>query len=375
MNPVLLPANDFLRLIVLDRTGGVPLHLQLRNSLRRIILESFQVDDKMPAEELIADRLGVSRATVRRALTDLTNDGLLERRRASGTRVIKSAASAKLSNVAVVMPDFDTYSLSMDSSFLGAIDRKRRDLGADLRMLRFKNGDEWESFERLMPFSPAEGGVILLGTPAQATEDLYGILGQRGYPVVSIDVSYPGCSGSSVRVSDRAAIELGLEHLYKLGHRNICLLVGEPEEVYAVRERCRFFKETAEKLGLDAAEVVHGGSRYWENSSQATVNVMPQLWKKSIRPTAIFAVSDYTAFGCLSWLQRNGVRVPEEVSLLSFDGTQLCRMVTPRLTTLVQPVDLIAREAFRLLESPQGKPEQIQLPPTLRDGDSVRFIG
>jgi LacI family transcriptional regulator len=374
MNAAIRDLTDILHLIILDRTSGTPLHLQLRNALRRIILESMHDGDKMPPEELIAERLRLSRTTVRRALNDLASDRLLERRRSSGTLVIKVNSPRRLSNVAIIMPDFESYPLSTNSNLLGAIDKERRAIHADLKMLRFKKGEEWNSFERLIPYSPAEGGVILLGNPAQATEDLYRILSARGYRVVNIDAYYDGYSGSYAGICNRSALELGLNHLYQLGHRNISFLIGEPEEVYAVRERCKVFGELARKLGLHSAEIFHGGSHYWEHAAHAAANAMPEAWEKKHRPTAIFAISDHSAIGCLSWLQRNGVRVPEDVSLLSFDGTQLCRMVTPRLTSLVQPVDAIARETFRILAGSEIRPEQIFLPPILREGDSTERL-
>jgi LacI family transcriptional regulator len=95
----------------------------------------------------------------------------------------------------------------------------------------------------------------------------------------------------------------------------------------------------------------------WDTFTSLVTGISPLLWA--------------TAFGCLSWLQRQGVNVPKDVSILSFDGTQLFRMVTPRLTTLVQPVELIAQETFRILAGKDNQPEQIFLPPTLRDGDST----
>lgn len=366
--------GDILRLIVLDRTGGVPLHVQLRNSLRRIILESLQDGDRLPAEELISMSLAVSRATVRRALNDLTLDGLIERRRALGTVVTKAPVRSGLSEVAVIMPDFDSYTLSMDSTLLGAIDRHRRELGADLRMLRFKKGEEWTSFEKLIPFSPLEGGVILLGNPPQATGDMTNILTDRGYRTVNVDAYYTGYNGAYVGMCNKSAVEMGLDYLFELGHRDIAFLVGEPEEVFSVRERCDYFEAHARKLGLKNARVFHCGTHYWENSSAGAANAMPNLWKGKHKPTAIFAISDYSALGALNWLQREGVRVPEDVSLLSFDGTQLCRMVMPNFTTLIQPVDEIAREIFRILESNVSKPTKVLVKPKLREAESARGL-
>ena len=320
----------------------------------------------MPELEIVR-RLGLSQGTVRRALTELAGEGLLERRRAIGT-LVRHPAAAGLKHVALVAADFNgLYS----GAIIGHFQTECQKRGITLRIVRLGPADGSQTVERHLAFPPETGAVAFLALPDAVVRSLTQILGERGYRTLVIDRNMEHYTGSQVGLSNESAIEMGLTRLSGLGHRRIVFLVGEPEESDAVKERCRLFMAEARKRGLREARVFYCGIHAWENGAEAVVRAMPGLWNVGEPPTAIFAVSDVCALGALNWLQQQGVRVPGMVSLLSYDGTQLTSYSHPKLTTLVQPFADYAERALDILADPRGVPKSLCLPPTYLEGGTT----
>ena len=81
------------------------------------------------------------------------------------------------------------------------------------------------------------------------------------------------------------------------------------------------------------------------------------------RPTAIFCANDHMAIGAMQMLEQAGLKVPQDVSLIGFDDTELCQVVVPRLTTVRQPVGLMGELGAKAvlhksMQSPRGNPYQ-----------------
>ena len=93
--------------------------------------------------------------------------------------------------------------------------------------------------------------------------------------------------------------------------------------------------------------------------------------------TALFAMSDVIAFGAIRALVSAGFRVPEDVSVIGFDGISMSRYCVPVMTTIVQPGEQIALQSIELLvrQIEHGAPAQkITLQPELQVGESVRAV-
>ncbi len=354
--------------VVLDRGSGTPLHTQLSLALRKFILTTLANGEKFLPEGKIVSQLGLSLGTVRRALTVLTNEGLLERRRYHGTMVHKPEGGSNLSHLTLVIPPFSSVFFH---PFLDALYERADNIGAVTRIVRLRQGQDWKDVSRHITYAPGKGGVILSGNDQQVTLDLNNILTQQGYRTVSLGPYINHYPGNYVGSCNRSFIEAGLKKLAGHGHRRITFLVSEPEERDEVRLRIRLFEEIAAEMGLTEVEVFHAGTHEWISSAKQAVEVMPRLWNRPHRPTAIFAVSDAAATGALHWFHFQHIAVPKEVSILSYDGSDWTRECLPELTSLVTPPDKIASEAFRLLLSESGKVEHCVIPPEFQKGETL----
>ncbi len=374
--------EENLRAIVLDRDNGVPLHVQLRGSLRRIIQSAPKHIEKLTPENTLIDLLSVSQSTVRRALDGLVEEGLIQRKRALGTVITRRpAALTTLKHIAVIAPNFPSYSIN---AHLTALNAQTSAQGATLSLIAFNRGDDWHSCKRQITFGPSDGGVVFLGNTLHTTIDLHQLLSQEGYRTVYIGPPLANCTCNSVGISNHNFIRAGLRHLLHLGHRRITFVVGEPEEIAEVSERVNIFEKIAREFGLaftdtpatTEAEVLHCGAHAWENASEASLHAITQLWQQrpaAQRPTAIFGLSDGAAAGALFGLTRLGIRVPNDVSILSYDGSELTRIVHPKLATLVTPMDTFAATVLRLLNTGAAN-EQVFIDPVFREGDSLRAL-
>jgi len=94
--------------------------------------------------------------------------------------------------------------------------------------------------------------------------------------------------------------------------------------------------------------------------------------------TAILVQNDIAAIGVIQMLQKEGIRVPEQVSVIGFDGTELCDLISPRVSAVALPFEQIGAKAMEMLNQQiageQSSPQVIMLPVDLREGESVAAV-
>jgi DNA-binding LacI/PurR family transcriptional regulator len=197
----------------------------------------------------------------------------------------------------------------------------------------------------------------------------------RGVPVVT--VGSPKLKGRPhIGIDNIAAAKLAADHLIGLGHRRLAV-VGVPERMplepqglivvsrRGFRLRVSGFVSAAESAGLDPAAITVVTA--WNNSTEAGAEAARTLLGSPRRPTAVFAVSDVLALGVLSAAANAGLSVPDELSVVGFDGIDAGAHSRPPLTTIAQDLRgqgrWAARTALDLLEG--IKPRSSRNPPAL----------
>ncbi|HET7560377.1 MAG TPA: LacI family DNA-binding transcriptional regulator [Limnochordia bacterium] len=198
----------------------------------------------------------------------------------------------------------------------------------------------------------------------QKRQHLLDIAAER--PTIFLN-SPPLGEGFGVRTDEAGGIESAVRHLHDLGHRRIALVGGELD-LYPTQQRLEGFQRATAALGLSGSDVFLRGW-HLEAGSEAAA------WL-AVRPgvTAVVTMGDLIAFGLVQALRERGVSVPEEVSVVGFDGIGLSRFINPALTTVQMPFAEIGEAAVRLLQQAlerESQPREAVLPVVLTLGRST----
>ena len=166
--------------------------------------------------------------------------------------------------------------------------------------------------------------------------------------LVSNDASgLPFGNLSSVFTDDRQAARCAMDALIALGHRKIVIVGGDRTVSDTSRLRYEGCLQSLTRHGIAFdPELDYQGVRFsWQDGYQAT----QQLIANDRQFTALFAVADVMAIGAMRALHNNGLRVPQDVSVMGFDGLPLGEYLIPQLSTVIQSVRQMARRSVEIL--------------------------
>ena len=232
-----------------------------------------------------------------------------------------------------------------------------------------ENANEIDAAQKILREIKPKGMIFLGGSVANFQQGFANITVPSVLTtLVSDELDFPNLS--MVGVDDRAAARTAVSHLIAQGHRKIAVL-GGPTTSYPSRMRRLGAMEDA---GLTFDDRLYGLSNY---DFESAYHAMNSLLARRAEFTALFAMSDVIAFGAIRALVSAGFRVPEDVSVIGFDGISMSRYCVPVMTTIVQPGEQIALQSIELLvrQIEHGAPAQkITLQPELQVGESVRAV-
>ncbi|MGC0916489.1 LacI family DNA-binding transcriptional regulator [Pantoea agglomerans] len=149
---------------------------------------------------------------------------------------------------------------------------------------------------------------------------------------------------SCVGIDDDVAAQSVVHYLAGQGRQRIALINHDLRYRYA-RLRQQGYAHQLKEQQLAWQAIAYAS----ELSFSAGKAAMNQLLAGETRPDAVFAVSDTLAAGAMAAIQQAGLRIPQEIAVVGFDGSELADMVSPPLTTLAQPSREIGRRACELV--------------------------
>jgi len=171
--------------------------------------------------------------------------------------------------------------------------------------------------------------------------------------VVIIDEDVVGSEAPSFFVENEFGGYEATRHLIEHGHRRIAH-IGGPRGVMSAIERARGWRRALAEAGITPETHWHVFTEY--EVEPATRDAI-QLFALDPLPTAIFAGSDAVALGVMTQARRRGIAIPEDISLVGFDGMPINDLLGPPLTSIAQPIDDLGRRgAERLLAMIKGEP-------------------
>lgn len=307
----------------------------------------------------IARSLCISVSTVSRALTDdknirrETREAVLREAERLGYRRNPVAMNLKMgrtNTIGVIVPEMHTpYASQVVAGIQSVLYKNNQKViiaESDESPLR-----ERESLQMMEEFM-VDGLIVSLCSYKQNV-DVYRRLAAAGMAIVFYDRIPHGLDDMpQVMVDDNNDSYFMAEHLIRLGRRRIAYLYG-PDDVYNVVERERGYREAMEKFHVyDPQLVIRTGMTFADGAA-----AVDELERRGIEFDAVYAFTDTLAIGAMNRLRELGRRIPEDVAVAGFSGTELSTIVYPKLTTVEPPLTEMGQRAAELVLEKVRNPE------------------
>ncbi len=296
----------------------------------------------------IAKIAGVSTATVSKVINNTGRISEKTRKKIRGIMdelsyqpdVLASAMKGKFTyQVALLIPEMDN---PIYAQFLKYIEDRGQELGFSIVMCNTDNNPEKEARHITLLRQKRVDGFIIASK--FKNEELLKELLRDEVPVVLFAHERPDILTDSVTVDDFQGGVIATEYLISQGHKRIGVVATDS---ISCLERIRGYKSALQKAGIkfDKAMVVVGGSKI----DDAEITARSLLEMEDNRPSAIFGCNDLMAIGVMQAAKKLGISVPDELSAIGFDNTELCKIVTPELTSVEMPINELGRKAMDVI--------------------------
>ena len=304
----------------------------------------------------IMDDFAVSQATVSSAIQRLTEEGLLRR---NGRRcmevteaVLRYRQGAKPVYCLAVPRWPSEYYNMIEQCFMAQTEQ----LGYELEVVRY----DWrERVPHELKLAKADGLVIV--SSATITGKDVSDMDALGIPYVIFGRFLPGLALHSVSNDEEYTGALAAHHLFELGHRKLSVLHSEPEDEGMIA-RTKGFRQFAELHGC-SVEVIECGVQNGEDAVKKSYLFLKNFFQKSEwQFTAMFVLSDSTAFSVYQACYECGISIPDRLSVVSCGEAWNLAYRAPALTSIGIDHSRLVKESIRLLKQRNsGQFEHVQL--------------
>ena len=330
----------------------------------------------------ISAACGVSVATVSKALNDHGDIGAETKKRVRQTAkqmgyfpnsAAKALKTNRTQNLGVLFEEDDHSGLTHDyfASVLESLKSTAEERGYDITFINScrtrPNRMSYLEHCRYRGFD----GVVIVCVNFYDPEVLE--LVNSDIPTVTIDHLFNNtCAIMSDNVKGMREL---LHYVYNMGHRCIAYIHGTDSSV-AQRRLASFYK-TAAELGLDIPDEYVREAAY--RDTVAAYIETEKLLDLKDRPTCILYPDDFACYGGVNAIRGRGLKIPDDISIVGFDGIRIARHIEPKLTTLKQDTRQLglkaAEKVISLIENPRTTLiEQIVVEGEVYEGSSVKKI-
>jgi LacI family transcriptional regulator len=295
-----------------------------------------------PTMRDVAEAAGVSTATVSNVINGLRFVGPEKQRRVldaiaslnyNRNRAAASLRSRRSNMIGVVLPDITT-------SFFSATFRRIEELAAVGNyqiLLAESQEDVVRERERVQALIARQADGLIV-VPCVDKSPALDDIRQSGIPTVVFDRVAADIDFDSIAVDNVAAGRVGAAHLLDLGHRDVVFLASDPG-LRNIAERTEGFYSAMRDAGFgDRARVIVSGDKAIDSE-----RAMRTVFAEAQRPSAVFTSTHILAMGALRAIWAAGLRIPQSISLLTFDESVWMTALRPFLSVIDQPVEEIAQ--------------------------------
>lgn len=304
----------------------------------------------------IAEDLNISASTVSRALND--RPGVNKATRAKILDYVAAHTTGPAPNLVRSVGLVDTYSRhKIDSYYLSylleGVDERLHAFGYNTMLIHSDQIDQqWHTLGEC-PVLNAQQGVIWM--EPLFDEAYFALLNHHNLPCVAINNYRPDVPVASIKSDNYSASRKGIEFLINHGHATIGF-IGGYLHLTNHKDRYAGFVDGLQAADLPVVEQwIIDDIVAWNDDGGA--EGMYRILSLKERPSVVMLASDLLAVGCYKAAQEQGVRIPDDMSIISFDDAPFAKHLTPGLTTFQQPllkmgVAAADRLIARLMEKP-----------------------
>lgn len=295
----------------------------------------------------IAKIAGVSHTTVSRALNDspLISDKTKEKIKKialeNNYEVNTSAKSLKLRRSFNIGIFFSTLESGTSSNFFfNAMMGAKKAVGNKYNLIVHDISDFYLTSITKRKFD----GIVLI---SQSDEDISFVeyINQADIPLVIINRKFDNIDNSQLLSDDLKGSYTAVEYLIKQGHKRIGTILGK-EGFINTKIRYEGYKDALKSAGINIdIDLVKQG----DYSFKSGYDIMNEFLTNENIPTAIFCANDEMAIGAIKSCIENGLKVPEDISFIGYDESEMSKYTTPALTTVSRKIDIITGDATKNL--------------------------
>ncbi|UJF18401.1 LacI family transcriptional regulator [Vibrio sp. SS-MA-C1-2] len=297
----------------------------------------------------VSRHAGVSAATVSRVINNTATVSHQKKRRVEqamkelGYRpnlIAQALASNRSGCIGLIVPSLGG---PFYSQILHTVEEQLRKYGYHVIVTAGSHTEEGqcESIEYLIG---RRVDALILHT--QFIDDDYLIdIEEQGVPLVAINRFIPELSGSCISIDNEEGAFMATEHLLQMHHQEIACITG-PLKHSDARERLQGYRKALESFGHGYSEslVVEGG--FTEESGKVA---MRKLLKRKESFSAIFVNNDHMAAGVYEELEEQGLKIPDDISIVGFDNITIAKYLSPQLSTINFPIRDMSEQAVELV--------------------------
>ncbi len=321
----------------------------------QIETKRLQPGQKMYSENELKDMFSVSRQTVRHAISVLENDGIIRRIQGSGTYINDSrlANLEKRTRVAVVTTYVDGYIFPRT---IQGIENILFESGYSVQIAFTNNQHSREKTILEDIINRDEVAGIIMETTKSGIPNpnlyLYQEIRKRRIPVMFINSYYPMLKIPHVSINDRMAGRRVTRHLISMGHKKIGGIFKLDDGQGHLRYAGYMDAMSEAGLEIDDTKIVWVDTEDVKHLEKTREKLHDRLGDC----TAIFCYNDEVAFGIIDILEKEGLHIPEDISVASIDDSELAILGDVPLTSVPHPMEKLGEKAaenlLRMVKDP-----------------------
>jgi len=313
-------------------------YISVKNRIKDEI-DSGAIAGKLSGERVLAEELGVSYMTVRKAIAELVEEGILLKQGTRGTFVNdRKMSSRSTGNIGFFLDEEINEGISSPyySLVFRSLEEEVTKHGFNLLL--------FTDFDDLHPLRNTRKIDVAIICRFPRIEDSIQPI-KKYLPILLLDNLAADKSIPSVTIDNFNSCSNSVDYLISLGHRRIGFVSGLLDSDIC-KDRLQGYKNALSRAGISFDnKLVYKGDYSYESGELAGkyfVNLTQP-------PSAVMCANDSMAIGAMKVIQENGFRIPADISIIGFDDVLVASMVYPPLTTNAAPIEDMAKRAMDIL--------------------------